>query len=73
MFSRLCQERGKALISGLENYYNLANTQHVEDLLPVLRRTGLGILAYQPHRGGKLLESGDSDEPGTPGATLLRP
>ena len=70
-FAQLCQERGKAPISGLETYYNLANTQHIEDLLPVLRRTGLGILTFRPHQGGNLLERGDSDKPGTPGAALL--
>ena len=62
---------GKAAVVGLENYYNIANTG-VEELFPLLREAGLGILTFRPHQGGNPVSRGAAGEPDTPGGTLLQ-
>jgi aryl-alcohol dehydrogenase-like predicted oxidoreductase len=63
---------GKAPVAGLEDYFNIANTRHLENLSPVLRRAGLGMVTYRPYNGGRPLGREQSDEPGTPGETLMK-
>lgn len=63
---------GKAPVAGLENYFNIANTQHLEELSPVLRSVGLGMVTFRPHQGGRPLTREQSDAPGTPGEALMK-
>jgi aryl-alcohol dehydrogenase-like predicted oxidoreductase len=59
-----CQTKGKTLLAGVEEYYNIAglldqNGQSrmatlEREVFPILRRTGLGILTFSPMDTGRL-------------------
>lgn len=77
----LGQSTGKAPIVGTEDYYNIAGQsvtdtgdsrvqQMEQEMFPVLRKSGLGLLAFSPLDAGHLVP-GRNIDPETPLATLI--
>ena len=75
------QRTGGTPIAGIEDYYNIAGSfldktgasrvrTMEEEMFPLLRQTGLGLLAFSPLDTGKLAP-GRPVKPGTPPAGLL--
>ena len=80
-YVELAQSTGKAPIAGTEDYYNIAGEsvtdtgdsrvrQMEEEMFPVLRQSGLGLLAFSPLDTGHLVP-GRNIDPDTPLATLI--
>ncbi len=80
-YVELGRRTGKTPIAGIEDYYNIAGEslndvgdsrvrQLEQEMFPVLRRSGLGLLAFSPLDTGHLAP-GRSVNPGTPLATLI--
>ncbi len=80
-YVELAQTTDKAPIAGIEDYYNIAGEsltdtgesrvqQMEQEMFPVLRKSGLGILAFSPLDTGHLVP-GRSVDPDTPLAKLI--
>lgn len=80
-YVELAQTTDKAPIAGTEDYYNIAGEsltdtgesrvqQMEQEMFPVLRKSGLGILAFSPLDTGHLVP-GRSVDPDTPLAKLI--
>ena len=80
-YVELGQSTGKASIAGTEDYYNIAGEsltdvgdsrvqQLEQEMFPVLRESGLGLLAFSPLDTGHLVP-GRNIDPDTPLATLI--
>ena len=80
-YVELGRSTGKAPIAGTEDYYNIAGEsltdagdsrvqQMEQEMFPVLRESGLGLLAFSPLDTGHLVPGRDID-PDTPLATLI--
>lgn len=80
-YVELAQTTGKAPIAGTEDYYNIAGEsltdggdsrvgQMEQEMFPVLRKSGLGLLAFSPLDTGHLVP-GRNIDPGTPLAPLI--
>ena len=80
-YVELGQSTGKAPIAGTEDYYNIAGesltdtgdsrvVQMEQEMFPVLRKSGLGLLAFSPLDTGHLVP-GRNIDPDTPLATLI--
>ena len=80
-YVELGQSTGKAPIAGTEDYYNIAGesltdtgdlrvSQMEQKMFPVLRKSGLGLLAFSPLDTGHLVP-GRNIDPDTPLATLI--
>ncbi len=80
-YVELGQSTGKAPIAGTEDYYNIAGESLTEtgesrvhqleqEMFPVLRHSGLGLLAFSPLDTGHLVP-GRNIDPDTPLATLI--
>ena len=80
-YVELGQSTGKAPITGTEDYYNIAGEsltdtgdsrvhQLEQEMFPVLRESGLGLLAFSPLDTGHLVPGRDTD-PNTPLGTLI--
>ena len=80
-YVELGQSTGKAPIVGTEDYYNIAGesltdagdsrvNQMEQEMFPVLRKSGLGLLAFSPLDTGHLVP-GRNIDPDTPLATLI--
>lgn len=81
-YAKLTATTGKAPVSGIEDYYNIAGESLNEtgnsrmrrleqEMFPVLRRTGIGLLAFSPLDTGYLLP-GRAVDSGSPLATLIK-
>ena len=80
-YVELGRSTGKAPIAGTEDYYNIAGEsltdtgdsrvrQMEQEMFPVLRESGLGLLAFSPLDTGHLVP-GRNIDPDTPLATLI--
>ena len=80
-YVELGQSTGKTPIAGTEDYYNIAGESltdagdlHVQqmeqEMFPVLRKSGLGLLAFSPLDTGHLVP-GRNIDPDTPLGTLI--
>ena len=80
-YVELGRNTGKAPIAGTEDYYNIAGEsftdtgdsrvqQMEQEMFPVLRESGLGLLAFSPLDTGHLVP-GRNIDPDTPLATLI--
>ena len=80
-YVELGRNTGKAPIAGIEDYYNIAGEsltdagdsrvqQLEQEMFPVLRESGLGLLAFSPLDTGYLVP-GRNIDPDTPLATLI--
>ena len=80
-YVELGQSTGKAPIAGTEDYYNIAGEsltdtgdsrvhQLEQEMFPVLRESGLGLLAFSPLDTGHLVP-GRNVDPDTPLGTLI--
>ena len=80
-YVELAQTTDKAPIAGTEDYYNIAGEsltdtgesrvqQMEQEMFPVLRKSGLGLLAFSPLDTGHLVP-GRSVDPDTPLAKLI--
>ncbi len=80
-YVELGQRTGKAPIAGTEDYYNIAGESLIDtgesrvhqleqEMFPVLRHSGLGLLAFSPLDTGHLVP-GRNIDPDTPLATLI--
>ena len=80
-YVELAQSTNKAPIAGTEDYYNIAGEsltdtnesrvqQMEQEMFPVLRRSGLGLLAFSPLDTGHLVP-GRTVDPDTPLAKLI--
>ena len=80
-YVELSQNTGKSPIAGTEDYYNIAGEsltdtgdlrvqQMEQEMFPVLRKSGLGLLAFSPLDTGHLVP-GRSIDPDTPLARLI--
>ena len=80
-YVELARTTDKAPIAGTEDYYNIAGEsltdtgesrvqQMEQEMFPVLRQSGLGLLAFSPLDTGHLVPGRDID-PGTPLARLI--
>ena len=80
-YVELAQTTDKAPIAGTEDYYNIAGEsltdtgesrvqQMEQEMFPVLRKSGLGLLAFSPLDTGHLVP-GRSADPDTPLAKLI--
>lgn len=80
-YVELAQSTVKAAIAGTEDYYNIAGEsltdtgesrvhQMEQEMFPVLRKSGLGLLAFSPLDTGHLVP-GRSVDPDTPLARLI--
>ena len=80
-YVELAQSTGKSPIAGTEDYYNIAGEsltdagesrvrQMEQEMFPVLRKSGLGLLAFSPLDTGHLVP-GRNAAPDTPLATLI--
>ena len=80
-YAELGQSTGKAPIAGTEDYYNIAGEsltdtgdsrvqQMEQEMFPVLRESGLGLLAFSPLDTGHLVP-GRNIDPDTPLARLI--
>ena len=80
-YVELGQSTGKSPIAGTEDYYNIAGesltktgdlrvVQMEQEMFPVLRKSGLGLLAFSPLDTGHLVP-GRNIDPDTPLATLI--
>ena len=80
-YVELGQSTNKAPIAGTEDYYNIAGEsvtdtgdsrvqQMEQEMFPVLRESGLGLLAFSPLDTGHLVP-GRNVDPDTPLATLI--
>ena len=80
-YAELGQSTGKSPIAGTEDYYNIAGesltdtgnlrvVQMEQEMFPVLRKSGLGLLAFSPLDTGYLVP-GRNIDPDTPLATLI--
>ncbi len=80
-YVELGQSTGKAPIAGTEDYYNIAGEsltdtgdsrvgQMEQEMFPVLRKSGLGLLAFSPLDTGHLVP-GRAIDPDTPLAALI--
>ena len=80
-YVELAQSTGKAPIAGTEDYYNIAGEsltdtgdsrvrQLEQEMFPVLRKSGLGLLAFSPLDTGHLVP-GRNIDPNTPLGILI--
>ena len=80
-YVELAQSTSKAPIAGTEDYYNIAGEsvtdtgdsrvrQMEQEMFPMLRKSGLGLLAFSPLDTGHLVP-GRNVDPDTPLATLI--
>ena len=80
-YVELGKSTGKVPIAGTEDYYNIAGEsltdtgdsrvyQLAQEMFPVLRESGLGLLAFSPLDTGHLVP-GRNIDPNTPLATLI--
>ena len=80
-YIELGQNTGKSPIAGTEDYYNIAGesltdtgdprvVQMEQEMFPVLRKSGLGLLAFSPLDTGHLVP-GRNIDPDTPLAALI--
>ena len=80
-YVELGKSTGKAPIAGTEDYYNIAGEsltdtgdsrvhQLEQEMFPVLRKSGLGLLAFSPLDTGYLVPGRNTD-PDTPLGTLI--
>ena len=67
----VCEQKGKELPAGVEEYYNIAGqldrdghprmAMIEQEIFPILRRTGMGILAFSPVDTGRLAPGHEAD------------